>query len=108
MIYISLFSTSRRGKEWVTFTTEEKDAFLEEVIGPQRKYGKNKIWIPTIFYSTVSTAPSSLFLLKQRMLFLRSRSKNARRNRLENILYKNGFTTYIMILKYMIYFILAN
>ena len=49
-----MFSTSRRGKEWITFTSEEKDAFLEEVIGPQRKYGKNKIWIPTIFYSTVS------------------------------------------------------
>ena len=43
-----------RGKEWITFTTEEKDAFLEEVIGPQRKYGKNKIWIPTILYSIVS------------------------------------------------------
>ena len=54
MIFISLFSTSRIGKEWINFTSEEKDEFLEEVIGPQRKYGKNKIWIPTIFYSIVS------------------------------------------------------
>ena len=28
--------------------------YLEEVIGPQKKYGKSKIWIPTIFYSAVS------------------------------------------------------
>ena len=49
-----MFSTLRRGKEWITFTSEEKDEFLKKVIGPQRKYGTNQIWIPTIFYSIVS------------------------------------------------------
>ena len=38
----------------MAFTPEEKDVYLEEVIGPQKKYGKHKIWIPTIFYSVVS------------------------------------------------------
>ena len=43
-----------RGKEWIAFTPEEKDVYLEREIGPQKKYGENKIWIPTIFYSIVS------------------------------------------------------
>ena len=42
------------GKEWGNFTSDEKDTFLEEVLGPQKKYGNNKILIPTIFYSTIS------------------------------------------------------
>ena len=43
-----------RGRRWNEFTEEEQHMFLEKVIGPQKKYGNNKIWIPTIFYSIVS------------------------------------------------------
>ena len=35
-------------------TAGEKDLFLEEALGPQHKYGEEKVIIPTIIYSAIS------------------------------------------------------
>ena len=43
-----------RGRPWNNLTLHEQDKFLEDVLGPQRKYGSSKVLVPTVFYSTVS------------------------------------------------------
>ena len=42
------------GRSWGNLTAGEKDLFLEEALGPQHKYGEEKVIIPTIIYSAIS------------------------------------------------------
>ena len=43
-----------RHKSWDELSSKEQNEFLLETLGSPRKYGKKKVLIPTIFYSTVS------------------------------------------------------
>ena len=43
-----------RDKSWDELSSKEQTEFLLETLGSPRKYGKKKVLIPTIFYSTVS------------------------------------------------------
>ena len=53
-MHVINYRNRTRGKKWDNLTSEEKVKFLEDVLGPKRKYGRKKVLIPTIFYSTIS------------------------------------------------------
>ena len=57
-LYLFILDTNHpyifRHKSWDELSSKEQNQFLQETLGSPRKYGKKKVLIPTIFYSTVS------------------------------------------------------
>ena len=43
-----------QGRTWENLSSEEKEQFLEEVLGSEHKYGNVQVWFPSILYPIIS------------------------------------------------------